>query len=152
MEFSVLLLLINAVATLYMTGLIWMVQIVHYPLFAEVGLEQFPQYARKHQFLTSIAVGPPMLTEALSAALLVWYIPPGISLTMVIIGIVLVVSIWISTAVIQVPCHEKLAEGFTTSIHQKLVLSNWFRTVAWTARGAFVIWMLATVISTSLVT
>ncbi len=147
MEFSVLLLLTNAIATLYMTGLIWMVQIVHYPLFAEVGLEQFPQYARKHQFLTSIVVGPPMLTEAFSSVLLAWYIPPGASLSIVITGIFIVITIWASTALIQVPCHEKLEEGFTKSIHKRLVLSNWFRTVAWTARGALVIWMLTLVIT-----
>ena len=147
MEFSVLLLLTNAIATLYMTGLIWMVQIVHYPLFAEVGLEQFPQYARKHQFLTSIVVGPPMLTESFSSVLLAWYIPPGASLSIVIVGIFIVITIWASTALIQVPCHEKLEEGFTKSIHKRLVLSNWFRTVAWTARGALVIWILTLVIT-----
>ncbi len=147
MEFSVLLLLTNAMATLYMTGLIWMVQIVHYPLFAEVGMEQFPQYARKHQFLTSIVVGPPMLTEALSSMLLAWYLPPGTSLSMVIAGFLMVIGIWVSTALIQVPCHEKLEEGFTKTIHRRLVLSNWFRTVSWTARGALVIWMLTLVIT-----
>ncbi|MDA7858945.1 hypothetical protein N9B31_05380 [Mariniblastus sp.] len=152
MEFSILLLLINAIATLYMTGLIWMVQIVHYPLFSEVGLEQFPQYAQKHQFLTSIVVGPPMLTEALSAILLAWFLPPGTSLPMVIAGILLVISIWASTAVIQVPCHEKLEEGFTATIHRRLVLTNWFRTVAWTARGVLVAWMLTLVINAITVT
>jgi hypothetical protein len=147
MEFSVLLLLINAIATLYMTGLIWMVQIVHYPLFSEVGLEQFPQYARKHQFLTSIVVGPPMLAEALSAILLAWYLPPGISSPMVIAGILIVISIWVSTAAVQVPCHEKLSEGFREKTHRWLAYSNWFRTAAWTTRGALVAWMLILVIT-----
>lgn len=151
MEFSVLLLMINALATLYMTGLIWMVQIVHYPLFAEVGLEQFSQYARKHQLLTSIVVGPPMLVEALSSVLLAWHLPPGTSLTMVIAGILIIICIWLSTALIQVPCHEKLAEGFTMRTHRRLVLSNWFRTVAWSVRGALVAWMLILVVTVSTV-
>ena len=34
---DVLLLLLHAAATLFMTGLIWFVQVVHYPLFARVG-------------------------------------------------------------------------------------------------------------------
>ena len=151
MEFSVLLLIINALATLYMTGLIWMVQIVHYPLFAEVGLEQFPQYARKHQLLTSIVVAPPMLTEALSSVLLAWHTPPGTSLAMVIAGILIVICIWLATALIQVPCHEKLEEGFTTKTHRSLVLSNWFRTIAWSARGALVAWMLTMAMTVSTV-
>ena len=32
-----LLLLLHAGATFFMCGLIWFVQIVHYPLFAQVG-------------------------------------------------------------------------------------------------------------------
>ena len=34
-----LILLSNVAATLYMVGLIWCIQIVHYPLFAQVGKE-----------------------------------------------------------------------------------------------------------------
>ena len=34
---SELMLLTNAFATLAMVGLIWFVQVVHYPLFAKVG-------------------------------------------------------------------------------------------------------------------
>ena len=40
-----LLLLANLAATWTMVGMIWIVQIVHYPLFNRVGLEGFPRYA-----------------------------------------------------------------------------------------------------------
>jgi hypothetical protein len=38
----VLLLLANAAATFFMVGVIWFVQVVHYPLFARVGTLDFP--------------------------------------------------------------------------------------------------------------
>ena len=38
-----LILLTQVFATLFMVGLIWFVQIVHYPLYAKVGREQFSE-------------------------------------------------------------------------------------------------------------
>ena len=50
-------------ATLAMTGLIWLIQCVHYPLFAQVGAEAFQEYHARHtQWITPI-VGPLMLVE-----------------------------------------------------------------------------------------
>ena len=66
-------LLINLAATWYMTGLIWFVQFVHYPLFADVEAEQFTTYHKRHMDTTGWAVGPAMMVEMFSGfALLVW--------------------------------------------------------------------------------
>ncbi len=142
MPFSDVLLIVNFFATVYMVGLIWMVQVVHYPLFAEVGSEKFAGYQTRHQWLTTLVVGPPMLIEAFSAVLLVWYLPNGVNYVPVIVGIVLVLVIWASTALVQVPCHGKLNHGFDKQTHRRLVRSNWIRTIAWTIRGVLVGWML----------
>lgn len=148
MPISVQLLVINFFATVYMVGLIWMVQIVHYPLFANVGPEKFVAYQERHQILTTLVVGPPMLIEAFSSVFLAWYPPAEVSHWGIIAGIVLVFVIWISTALIQVPCHGKLAAGFDAATHDRLVRSNWIRTVAWTVRGGLVSWMMINVLST----
>ena len=67
------LFLVHLVATAYMVGVIWFVQIVHYPLMLEVGDAAFCRYSRLHQSRTSYVVGPPMLIEALSGlALIAW--------------------------------------------------------------------------------
>ena len=55
-----LLLLAHAGTTLFMVGLVWFVQVVHYPLFGRVGEDEFVAYSR----LTGWVVGPPMLLEA----------------------------------------------------------------------------------------
>jgi len=59
----------------------------------------------------------------------------------------LLAIVWASTAFVQVPCHEKLSDGFDAAVHGRLVLSNWIRTVCWTARGLLVTWMLALVMN-----
>ena len=130
-----------------MVGLIWMVQIVHYPLFDQVGEEDFVAYQKRHQTRTTFVVGPPMLTEAFSSVLLAWYPPTGAKMSLILAGIALVFVIWISTAAIQVPCHGKLVEGFDEKVHRRLVRSNWIRTIAWTARGVLTVWILLSTLS-----
>jgi hypothetical protein len=131
-----ILLLLNLVSTLSMVGLIWFVQIVHYPMFRDVGREGFILYMRNHQRLTTWVVAPLMLTEALSAVGLIYWPPPSISLLWLWGAMGLVVINWLSTAFLQVPRHGLLAaEGFSERIHHGLVLTNWLRTTCWTLRG-----------------
>lgn len=64
MPFDLLILALNLVSTLFMVGLIWFVQIVHYPLFKSVGESEFVEYQLQHQKLTTWVVAGPMLLEA----------------------------------------------------------------------------------------
>lgn len=132
---SIILLIINAAATLFMTGLIWFVQIVHYPLFDSVGAQEFQTYAEKHRQLTSLVVVTPMITEICTALLLpiVW---KGADSRLLWFCFLLVVGIWISTVCCSIPCHARLCGvGYCADTHQWLVLSNWVRTALWTTRS-----------------
>ena len=136
-------LLANLAATFVMVGIIWFVQIVHYPLFARVGTTGFPAYSAAHSRLTGLVVGPPMLAEAATAVALVLGPPPGVSSWLAVIGLVLLAVIWLSTAVLQAPRHRELGSGLDAASHRFLVASNWIRTVCWSARGLVVLWMAA---------
>lgn len=149
LDISTFLIFANSASTLYLIGLIWVVQLVHYPLFADVGGDRFVRYQHRHQILMTVAVGPAMLIEAFSSVFLVWYLPANINPDVVLTGVGLVLLIWISTAAIQVPCHHLLSDGFDPKVHRRLVNSNWIRTVAWTARGVLVIGMLVNVLNAS---
>lgn len=138
-----LILLSNVAATLYMTGLIWCIQIVHYPLFAQVGKEGFAAYEIAHSSLITPVVGLPMLIELVTAGLLLFFRSPAIGLGETIVGLALVVVIWLSTMFLQVPQHTILSSGFDATAHQFLVNSNWLRTIAWSLRGVLVLWMTA---------
>ena len=137
------LLLAHLAATLFMVGLIWFIQVVHYPLFARVGEEGFTLYSEAHSRLTSYVVGPPMLLEAATALLLVFRRPDGVPLSLAIVGLALVATVWLSTALLQVPRHTALGSGFNSSQWRGLVGTNWIRTAAWSARGLIVLWMAA---------
>ena len=135
---------IHALATWYLVGLIWFVQLVHYPLMAKVGQAGFVEYEKLHTKWTTLAVGPAMLAEALLAGYLLFAGDElGYPVPLAWLGFVLVVLIWGSTAVVQVPCHRKLEQGFDPATHRRLVASNWLRTAAWSARGVMVAWAMS---------
>ena len=131
-------------STFFMTGLIWFVQIVHYPLFPLVGDQAFPRYERLHAHRTGWVVFPPMLVELLTAfaALHPNLRPPRISPPEAILSAALVLLIWLSTALLQIPVHNTLDRTPTPALMRRLVLSNWLRTAAWTARSALLLSML----------
>lgn len=139
------LLLTHAAATLFLVGLIWFVQIVHYPLMARVPVSEFSAYEHEHQNRTTFVVAPTMLIEVLTAAMLLVVMPPGSGRFLPAIGIVLLAIIWLSTFLVQVPLHARLKTGFDAVAHRRLVFSNWLRTLAWTGRGVLALIMLRAV-------
>jgi uncharacterized membrane protein len=137
-----LCLLLNFASTWAMVGLIWLIQIVHYPLFLKVGEQQFKEYSEDHQRLITYVVLPLMFVE-LGTAVFVWFArPEGVSNAWVIAGLALVLLIWGSTFLIQVPQHSRLLAGYDPEVCRQLVLGNWIRTIAWSLRGLVTAWMV----------
>jgi hypothetical protein len=125
-----LALLLQAGVSCFLTGLIWIVQVVHYPLMSRVGADRFAEYERLHAAWITPVVGPAMLLEAALAAWLLLQTPAGIP------G-------WSTKVFVSVPCHAQLAAGFDAAAHDRLVSTNWIRTIGWTARAALSLWMLS---------
>lgn len=123
-----------------MTGLIWVIQVVHYPLFARVGAAGYREYQSAHQSLITLVVGPVMLLEAGATALLLIERRSAWTLG----GAALLFIIWLSTALVQVPLHNDLSGGFDPAAHARLVQTNWVRTIAWTLRGVIALSLLRT--------
>ena len=137
-----ILLIMNAGVTLFLCGLIWVVQIVHYPLFNLVQPDKYAKFEHEHIRKITWIVLVPMLLEVFTAILLCVYTPIFIPKGLVIFGVLLVVLIWLSTFLLQVPCHHRLKLSFDDSVHRRLVKTNWVRTWLWTARSIIVLYML----------
>lgn len=142
LEAAVPLFFIQLFCTYAMTGIIWFVQIVHYPLFNLVGQEKWTKYHRSHSFLITWIVAPLMLLE-LAAAIYYFFLPLGIMLPIEKnLGALLAIIIWISTFALQVPQHNRLAKAFLSDSHRRLVATNWIRTICWSARSVIItIWL-----------
>lgn len=134
-----IILFLHAASTVAMTGLIWFVQVVHYPLFPYAANGDFSSFADEHQRRTTRVVAPLMLSEAATAALLSISSPHPLAARL---GGLLLVSIWLSTALIQVPLHRQLANGFDRRAARRLVSTNRWRTAAWTVRSALALQLL----------
>ncbi|MGP1272450.1 MAG: hypothetical protein ACTS22_03880 [Phycisphaerales bacterium] len=123
-----------------MTGLIWFVQVVHYPLMARVGDEMAVIYAAAHQRRTTLIVAPVMLVEVAAAAAASLTISlsamAGPDAWMVHAAGALLVPIWASTVWLQMPLHARLLNGPDVGVVRALVRTNWIRTWCWTARSA----------------
>jgi hypothetical protein len=141
--------LLHLAATLFMVGVIWFVQVVHYPLMVYIGRAESAAYEQAHTRRTAWVVGPPMLIELATGMLLLWVRPAGVSLTQALVGVALLAVVWGSTQFVQVPCHERLSRAFDPGVHRRLVSTNWARAAAWSLRGFLVVWMVIDVLTES---
>jgi hypothetical protein len=136
------LLLLHATATLAMTGVIWFVQLVHYPLFRFAAIGNFSDFAASHRSRTTLLVAPLMSVELLTALALAYQAEEG-TRSLAILGLLLLIAIWLSTALIQVPLHRRLARGFDSGTARLLVQTNWSRTLGWSTRSVIALQLLA---------
>jgi uncharacterized membrane protein len=138
-----LIFILHLVSTWFMTGLIWFVQIVHYPLYDRIGSEHFVEYERVHCSLTTLVVAPVMLTELFTGLALFADKPKFAGTIELVANMVLLGLIWLSTMFIADQLHGQLGVQFSPQVHRSLVLWNWLRTVAWTIRGLLLAYIVA---------
>ncbi len=120
-------------SSFFLCGLIWCVQLVHYPFFLRTAKAHFADHIRFHKIRISWIVVPVMVTELTSSAILAfrsetftnWHIA----------GLSIVILIWLVTFLVQVPLHTKLSDGYNESTVKKLVHTNWIRTLLWTVKS-----------------
>ena len=135
-------LLLNLVASWTMVGVIWFVQVVHYPLLAVVPVESATSVAVEHQRRTGWVVMIPMTVEGVTTLLLLGMVPDGVAWFVPwLAGLPLAVAL-LATVLLSVPRHARMAANPDTNVGRELVTTNWVRTIAWTLRGAVTAGML----------
>lgn len=159
------LFLTQAFATIFLTGLIWMVQLVHYPAFLLVGQNEFPQFHSQHSARISLLVVP-MMTLELCLAIVILFASIFEQLErkigtqsyliehrlehiqemgwMVWVNVILVVLLWLVTFFVSVPLHNQLSLGYSEEAIQKLIHTNWIRTILWSIKSYVVLKILVT--------
>jgi len=132
---STLLVHAHLVSTLLMIGVIWTVQIVHYPLMALVGDERFVAYEAAHAPRMAAVVMLPWAVQGITVAGLLLAPPAGVAAGLVwAAGTAAALPVLVTVAA-SVPAHRRLARGFDAAVHRRLVATNWLRTAGWTIHG-----------------
>ncbi|MFM8715826.1 MAG: hypothetical protein ACKOHM_09985 [Spartobacteria bacterium] len=129
---------VHLLTTFAMAGLIWFVQIVHYPMMANFERENFAAHEKEHCDRTGWVVVPLMLGEIFTFALL---LVEGLHSSAFLLSGLLLGVIWASTFFLQVPLHRTLLQGWNDKAHRQLVATNWIRTVAWSGRAILLGWI-----------
>ncbi len=129
MEFE-LLLKVNFISTSVMVGVIWVIQLLHYPSFHFISEKKYIEFQHFHMQRISFIVVPVMLIELASALLLAYFFES--SLTIILLALVL--GIWAITFIFFTNMHQKLTDGYDHSIVDRLVQINWSRTALWSLR------------------
>jgi hypothetical protein len=127
------LLFFQILTTSFLTGLIWVIQCLHYPSFPFVAEKNFSQFLEFHQKRITILVAPMMLLE-LALALILFFTNNAVW-NWVNVGSTLM--IWLSTFLLSVPEHNRLAIQRDEGATQRLVATNWYRTFLWSFRLIF---------------
>jgi hypothetical protein len=116
---------VGACSACAMAGIIWYVQLVHYPLFAEVGADTWFTYHADHERRTGWVVAPLMVVELGSAAAIVIVGGHG---ALAVAGLLLAASTWVVTFTLAVPLHRRLNVAREPATLERLVNFNWLRT------------------------
>ena len=125
----------NLLVTGYLTGLIWFVQMVHYPLFAQVERTGFGRYHLLHSRRTTAVVAAPMVAELVLSLQLLLSRPAAFPVRIAWSCGALTLVVWAATFLVSVPIHTRLGQdGFSSSLVADLVRTNWIRTSAWSLR------------------
>jgi len=133
---------VHAAATLLLTGVIWTIQIVHYPLFASVGESSFPAYEAAHSARITWVIVLPWAVQGATTLALLLATPDGVPRWMVWAAAALAAIPVLVTIAYSVPAHTVLGAGFDADAHRRLVDTNWLRTAAWTAHSVLAMSML----------
>ena len=131
-----ILLVANLTVTAAMFGVIWVIQLVHYPILAGIDEGAFAKWHEFHSNRITYIVGPLMVGEL---ALAGWLAVQRADVYGV--GLLLVtIAVWVATFVLSVPIHNRL--GPSSSLQRlaveeqlsKLVLTNWVRTALYSTK------------------
>ena len=140
-------LIANLVASCVMTGVIWFVQHVHYPLLAQVEIGQAVAVAEEHQRRTGHVVALPMAIEGLTTLALLAQQSAGVTWFLPWIGAILLAVALGCTVFLSVPLHAKMATNPDVQVGAKLVFTNWPRTIAWSLRAVVCVVMVAQMVN-----
>lgn len=133
-------------STWLLVGLIWTIQLVHYPSFLSIADDSYADFQERHMRSMAQLIGFPWLIEGLSVLGLFVFAPDTQTRVIATVGGLLealIIGVTIGSAI---PAHEVLTRGFDPDAHRSLLRSNWIRSAAWTARGiiaiVLVVWMV----------
>jgi len=109
--------------------LIWLVQLIIYPSFRYYSPAELADWHPKYTNLITFVVAPLMLAQVIAIGYQLYQRTAWLTL----LSAGLVALMWVLTALVAVPIHNAIAAGDASpETLERLVQTNWLRTVGWT--------------------
>lgn len=142
MEASQLCLLLWSALVFWVLGQIWLVQIVIYPLFGQVGETEYVAYHRFYSRHIPLPVIVPGFASFLLPGALAYFgpvVPAWMSIANIAMGVVGLLV----TVLLEIPRHGRLEKGGKSRVTiAELVRFNWPRTLSISAQSLVALSML----------
>lgn len=130
--------------TLYNTGVVWFLQLNHYPLYKAIGEREFQSYLAAHNRRIPLPIVLPSLAAFAASLLLLLRHPFAAPDSSVWLVVILNALILLSTIFVQGKAHAELARaGYSRVLVDRIIATNWIRVAAWTINALRLIWMTA---------
>lgn len=141
MPLSVINLLIHAMITFAMTGIIWFVHLIHYPVMNALDWQR-ETFEKIHWQKTMKIAVIMLILELGTGILFVLFHPVKIPSSLPISGLLLIVLIWVNTWWMCVPSHCQLKQQYNENSLQKLMKANKWRAILWSLRSVIIFYSL----------
>ena len=133
------LLTTHLISTSIMVGVIWVVQLVHYPSFKYVNESDYIIFQKYHMSNISYIVFPVMFTELITAILILFF---GEESLFFMLSLICLFLIWVITGVLFTKFHNTLQKGKDLKMIEKMIKANWMRTLLWTLRLIMILFVI----------
>jgi hypothetical protein len=144
-KLSVWLFLITFSLVFYGMGASFVESFVNYPTWPLIGAGEFRAY---HQAVSPLVIRYmviPMLIATVLTGLLLWLRPAPVPRWVVWLAVILQLSLWVSTAAIQIPIQLQLSsDGLSLPLIERLIFTNWWlRKVPQLINSFLFLWMMS---------
>ena len=129
--------ILHLVSTSIMVGVIWIIQLVHYPTFLFIDKQKYMKFQEFHMSRVSYIVMPTMIAELFSGIYILLYNNILMVNTFFLLASFSLFLNWVITALVFVKIHNGLLIKYEKNIILLLVKFNWIRTILWSLRLVF---------------
>ena len=133
------LIIAHFTSTSIMVGVIWVIQLVHYPSFKYVKDSDYIIFQKKHMSNISYIVFPVMITELITSLLIFF---SGEKSFFFMLSLICLSMIWVITGVLFTKFHSILQTGKDLKMIEKMIKANWIRTLLWTLRIIMILFVI----------
>ena len=135
-EYLTPLVFLHLLLSACMTGVVWAMHTVHYPLMRRVPPERFAAFMEEHLSRSTRWIAPLMVLELATA--IAWRVLDNNSFRGATLNLMLLAFAWALTLFFIRPIHQQLCEGHKPELVERLIKLNLYRTELWILHLLFV--------------